>query len=44
MPEEIDITKIKHVPIAMFNGIQDTTVPIENTRWANKNLNTTILY
>ena len=43
-PPEIDLKTISSVPIAMFAGIQDKIVGIEDNRWVKSQLNTLHLY
>jgi alpha-beta hydrolase superfamily lysophospholipase len=40
----IDISKIKHVPLAIFAGKQDEVVGLDITEWVAKTVNTTIHY
>lgn len=43
-PPQIDVSKISHVPIAMFVGKQDDLATPEDTRWARDEIKTTIYY
>lgn len=43
-PPAIDVSKISHVPVAMFVGKQDDLATPEDTQWARDQIKTTIYY
>ena len=42
-PPNVDISKIRDVPIAMMIGIYDKIIPVRDSKWIKDNLDSSVL-